>query len=265
MDILQSNPIKIKLTIQQIIDGLKETDENQQRALANVFHKSFASHVYKVALSKCRNFRDAEDLAKDVAQETLIKAFKTIKNFSFPQDTPETEHSYIIKAWLGKIAENCFRKMYEKKKKDVSIEDNLLEIDDVFCPICSVVLVEEREFYVCPKGHYKTEITTLVQAKELPEDTTSFDLFEFLYPDSGIEIPNAFRVTLQAALNTIKEEHRHILLTYASEGCIDSKLHLSQDAMTELCKTYDTSSQNIRQIKKRTLDKIKKICFPTDK
>jgi PHD/YefM family antitoxin component YafN of YafNO toxin-antitoxin module len=138
-------------------------------------------------------------------------------------------------------------------------------MDDVICPICCEVLIEKKGFFVCSKGHYKTETTFKIKSEPLPENLYKFDLFESLYAESDIDIPNEFRTKLQEVMNTIKEEHKHILLTYVEEGCINSTRHLSHKAMSELCTIYKTSSENIRQIKKRTLDKIKKHCFAKNK
>lgn len=91
-------------------------------------------------------------------------------------------------------------------------------------------------------------------------DDNSFDLFESLYGCEIVDIPNEFRSTLNEAMNTLSEEQKYVLLTYAEEGCIKSNRHLSQEAMARLCKLYNTSSANIRQIKKRSLDKIIKHC-----
>ena len=263
---LKLNPIKNYFTDKQIIDGLKEAkDENQRRLMENLFYTMYVNYIYHVAINKCRNFNNPEDLAKDVTQETFINAFRALKNFLFPTDIVIEEHTNLVKAWLGKISNNCFRKIYSKLKGEISVEDDSVEIDDVFCPICCEILLVDEKALSCSKGHYKTERKAMIQVKSSSADLNSFDLFESLYQESDIEVPNEFRTKLQEVMNTLKEENKHILLTYVAEGCINSKRHLSKEAMSELCKAFDTSSENIRQIKKRTLDKIKNHCFPTNK
>ena len=79
------------------------------------------------------------------------------------------------------------------------------------------------------------------------------------------QISNVFMQKLHAALGDLKEKDQHIILTYASEGCIDNTRHLSDNAMNFLCSVYETTSANIRQRKKRALDKIKKKCFEETK
>ena len=89
----------------------------------------------------------------------------------------------------------------------------------------------------------------------------SYDPFAILVGGDDTEVPNEFRLKLQEAMNELSEQDKHIVLTYAGEGCIDTKLHLSTNAMNYLCEYYKTTPEAIRQRKKRSLDKIKSICF----
>ena len=93
--------------------------------------------------------------------------------------------------------------------------------------------------------------------------------FKFLEPENYLiegsndeiqessQISNIFMQKLQLALNELNEKDRHILLTYADEYCIDNTQHLSESAMDFLCSVHETNSANIRQRKKRALDKLK--------
>jgi len=93
--------------------------------------------------------------------------------------------------------------------------------------------------------------------------------FKFLEPENYLiegsndeiqessQISNIFMQKLQLALNELNEKDRHILLTYADEYCIDNTQHLSDSAMDFLCSVHETNSANIRQRKKRALDKLK--------
>lgn len=60
---------------------------------------------------------------------------------------------------------------------------------------------------------------------------------------------------LDDALNSLSDKERHILLTYYNYK--EGDKHLPDNVMSELKKTYSTTSENIRQIKKRSLDKVK--------
>jgi len=68
---------------------------------------------------------------------------------------------------------------------------------------------------------------------------------------------------LQEALNLLSEKEKHILLTYADEGCIETnrRQKISDSTLQYLCEYYNTTTDAIKQCKKRALDKIKKQCF----
>jgi len=219
---LQQEHVKIIFTDFQIIEGIKK-EESPKMTLyfQNQFYHKYKGYIYKVAIQRCVSYHDAEQLAIDITQETFISAFRGISKFDFPIEISQEKYEYVVKAWLGRIANNCFNKEYAKRKDIIYLDDLIIK----------------------------------------PEDS-KFDLFESLYGEEPIEVPNEFRRKLNLAMSLLSEEQKHIILTYANEGCLNNNLHLSSDAMVYLCKTYTTSSANIRQIKKRTLDKIKKHCFP---
>jgi len=223
--ITQTKPMKISFTDLQIIEGLKDDDDLKKlRLFQPQFFNRFKGYIYKVAIQRCVSFHDSQELATDVTQQTFINAFRKIKDFDLSKEPNPIKHEVVIKAWLGRIANNCFNKEYAKRKDHIYLDD----------------------------------------LKTKPEES-NYDLFESLYGDEPIEIPNEFRSKLREAMKTLNEEQKHVIEIYAGEGCINSTQKLSPEKMNYLCKTFDTSSENIRQIKKRTLDKIKKYCFQTNK
>jgi RNA polymerase sigma factor (sigma-70 family) len=206
---------QVKFSDLQIIQGTKEEDERVSQKYYSIFYHKYKPYIYKIALRLCENYHDSEEMSIDITQQTFINAYPKLKSFDLSQEPNTQKHEAIIKAWLGTIAKNCFKKEYSIRKFQLYIDD-------------------------------------LPSISDKPTD------FEDGVP---LEIPNEFRTKLQASMNELTEEQRHILLTYVGEGCIDSTRHLSDNAMRELCSMYNTSSSNIRQIKKRTLDKIKKNCL----
>lgn len=220
---LQTRPIKISLTDQQIIDGLKNADDGEKhRLFQHSFYYNYVNDVFNKTIRKCRNFSDAEQLTKDITQETFIRAFGNIHKFSLPVVAEPKQHRAIIMKWLLVIANNCFKKEYAKRINESSYDD-IVEI--------------------------------------IGEPT--YEPFENDGESLQMEIPNPFRLKLQNALNLLTEREKHIITEYADEECIDSKRHLSDKSMKYLCALYETTPENIRQIKKRALDKIKKSCFNT--
>lgn len=219
----QAKPMKINFTDQQIVDGLKDDDDLKKlRLFQHQFFHKFKGQIYRISLEKCIAFPDSIEMATDITQQTFISAFRKIRDFDLSRESDPKKHETIIKAWLGRIAKNCFLKEYAKRKNYVYLDDLKLK----------------------------------------PEEE-GYDMFESLYGDEPIEIPNEFRSKLRQAMMLLTEVQRHVIEIYAGDGCINSTQKLSPEKMNYLCKTFDTSSDNIRQIKKRALDKIKKICFQT--
>lgn len=222
MEVIKSGQTKINLNALQIIEGIKSKDPRAQQEFQTIFFNRYKGYVYKGAIKLCANFRDPEQLALDITQQTFINACNKIKDFDLKKEPNSEKHEVIIKAWLGRIANNCFKKEYAVRK-------NKLFIDEL-API--------------------------------PE-TEDYDFYESTFGEDSIDIPNEFRIKLNDAMNNLNEVQKHVLLTYAAEGCLDSSQHLSKNTLEYLCKTYNTTSANIRQIKKRALDKVKKHCFQT--
>jgi len=215
----ESTPFK-KLTDTEVVAGIQVgKNEKELKFFQYEFYNRFAPYIYKVGSQKCRNFQDSEDMAREILQLTFIIAYKNIGKFTFPEGVQPDKCKFVIKAWLGKIANREFLKEIGKR-----IDENV-------------------------------DFDTL----NIPE--LSYDPFAILAGGEAVEVPNEFRLKLQEAMNELSEQDKHIVLVYAGEGCINSTQHLSKNAMNYLCEYYKTTSEAIRQRKKRALDKIKSICF----
>lgn len=209
----------IKLSLLQLIQGLKEENNPNLKQLEYEFFYRFNGYVYTTAYRCCSKFADQEEFAKDITQVTFINAFKNLSKFSFPTQASEDQYEKIIKAWLGKIANNCFL----KEIRHINLFDHL---DDSF------FLISEDK-----------------------------DLIDDVFEDDYEEVPNEYKNKFAQSWETLKEDERIVLLAYADENCLDGKSYISSETLDELCKYLDTSRSNIRQIKKRAYDKIKKFCF----
>lgn len=223
MEITKINPkLMTALSDKELIEALqKEKAKEGFDSLYTHFFNRFKGYVFKVTLHFTRNFSDAEELAKDITQETFRSIFESNAKFKVPVNTSDELCTARIKGWLGTSAKNHFRREYARRINIDSLDEILVH---------------------------------------LPEP--AFDPFEKLYHDPEIEVPNEFKNKLNEALSSIKKERdKHILLEYALDGCIETGKHLTTNTMEYLCKLYDTTPENIRQIKKRTYDKIKTICL----
>lgn len=217
--------IKTQLTTmsyEKLIEGLKTTfNQKELSQLQFEFYNRFSGYLYKAALQKFRNFKDPKFLAEEVLQYTFITAFEKIDKFNLPAKSAPVDHPKIIRAWMGKIATN------ESKKAIGKIISDKIEYDSL----------------------------------NLPEP--QYDQIEGIYGEKIPDIPNEFRQKLQGALNQLSEKEKHIILTYADEGCIETnrRQHISDSTLQYLCEYYRTTTDAIKQCKKRALDKIKKYCF----
>lgn len=209
-------------TDKELMEALTKASKDQEiNDLYNKFFKRYRGYVFKVASQRTRNFKDAEQMAKDITQETFISVIKGRKSFKFPANVNETDCANLVKAWLGRIANNHFNREIAQRSDNDAI------------------------------------VLTL---SKLPEPST--DLFEEIYGGNvEYEIPNPFMQKMQTAMNSLKERDKHILLEYAREDCIETGKHLSESTIVYLCDLYNTTPENIRQIKKRTLLKLKTLCF----
>ncbi len=228
MEITTLNPkLMVALTDKELIQALcAAKDKQNYDALYTQFFHKFKGYVFKTTVHLTRNFNNSEDLAKDITQETFSSIYQNKPKFKFPENASENECTARIKSWLSKSAKNQFRKEYAKRINIEAIDEINSLLPESVSPPPELKLVKEHS------------------------------------EEDEIEITNQFMLTLVQALGSIKNERdKHILFEYAMEGCIESKLHLTPNTMEYLCKLYNTTPENIRQIKSRTYRKLKSLCF----
>ncbi|MDB5142514.1 MAG: sigma-70 family polymerase sigma factor [Mucilaginibacter sp.] len=207
-------------TDEELLEGFKRfTYGKHLEQYQFEFYNRFAPYVFRIAIHMCARFKDGEDLAKEITQLTFISAFKAIAKFNYDKNISEKNIKMFVKAWLGKIANNNFNKLYAQiKNSEIDIEN--------------IDIIEP-----------------------------SYDLFQTMFDPPPEEQPSEIMIQLQQAINQLKEMDKHIVLTYAAENCLNSTIHISDSAMKILCDTYNTTSENIRQRKNRSLKKIKLFCL----
>jgi RNA polymerase sigma factor (sigma-70 family) len=247
-----------ELTDAELINSFKVGTD--LKYFEGLFYRRYAGFLYRGIVEKCKNFSEPEQLAKDVLQETFIRIFKALPKFKLPENKPEVEQRYIVYGWVGRFADNSFKKVYEKRIQETAIEVTTKNMDEVLCPLCGEFLDEDKKYFVCRTKHYKVK-KDVVHGQPISEDSQSYDLFAELFEEDSIIVTNEFRSKLTAAMSTLSEKQKHIILAYANEGCLSSKQHISESTLTELCKAYDTTPDSIKHIKNRALKKLKEILF----
>jgi RNA polymerase sigma factor (sigma-70 family) len=91
------------------------------------------------------------------------------------------------------------------------------------------------------------------ETKNIPLNEDIYSISDDNAEDTEFTTPE--KKILEEALNTLSERDKDILRTYMqySEG----NKHLPDEITNELCRRYSTTSANLRQIKKRSLEKVK--------
>lgn len=254
------SPIELHISDKDLIEGLKsEANTVKLNKLANEFYRRYIQHVYKLLFYSCD--QDVIE-ASHLTQITLVFALEELyikKCFNIPDESPFDEHGYIIKAWLGQIAR--YKYLEEKKSK---YSPNLIPVfsrdsNQIICPVCGQLLQHNEKNVYCNEGHYETTLHLYRFAEE--KETESSELMREQDEPQEQELTSSLNDKLFEAINQLPLREQDIFMTYLNEGCIGTSLHLSKEAMESLCKKYNTNPVNLRQIKLRAYNKIKKYCL----
>ena len=106
------------------------------------------------------------------------------------------------------------------------------------------------------------EMRTLLRENKKEDDKILYDTNYINEKDiianeeSKEKPPKTFeRKLLEGALQSLKEQHREILLTYFAYE--EEGKYMPSNVLDELCSMHSTTRENLRQIKKRSLEKVK--------
>lgn len=111
MEIATKNPRrKSTLTDRELLEELQDSNSNHLRSSQTEFFERFRGYVFKGACFRARGVENPTELATEITQQTFINAFKALPRFTVPTAATEREYNLLIKAWLGRIANNQFNK-----------------------------------------------------------------------------------------------------------------------------------------------------------
>lgn len=174
-----------------------------------------------MCIKSCGQFINGQQLADDIFQNTILKALKGIHGLRQRMTDSSTNNSNYIKAWLSRIARNELIDFLRKNPDEKRLA-NEFRINS-----------EELEI--------------------------SYDINED--DNEDIERPSIEKEQLDKALSSLTERERDILMTYFLYQYKDNPNgHLPDTVIENLCKKHGVKSDNLRQIKKRALMKLKKAC-----
>lgn len=101
------------------------------RQLQTEFHARFKNRLYQNCLRLCHRNRVEDDVAKDIFQDTILKALEGINKFSLADDLSFHHSTNTVFKWLNKIAFNLFLNFLKTRYKfsDVELCDEDLLMD----------------------------------------------------------------------------------------------------------------------------------------
>ncbi len=96
------------LSDRDLVLGLKSVEEEASLTRYQTeFYRRFAPYILRIALQSCQIYPNGDALARDLTQETFIRAFIAIDRFIVTVGE-DAVFKKLIKAWLGKIANRHF-------------------------------------------------------------------------------------------------------------------------------------------------------------
>lgn len=199
-----------------LIMSMKDDDLEQAHKAYSEFHKRYAKYLYAVTKKVCSNFVQKYG-------DTLTES----------------------------VFSNTILKVYEKAETFIAIDHLKTEVE------------KERRLKAWLGKIATNEMKMLLRELKKDDDKITFDS-NFINEqeiiaeeDNEKKTRKTFeRKLLDSALNSLKEQHRHILLTYYAYE--EEGKNMPSNVLDELCAMHDTTKENLRQIKKRSLEKIKK-------
>lgn len=208
--------------LQSLVNGLyKNSNERLLNACQNEYYNRFKNYIYKIAVQICRNSN-----------------FNKNDNF-----------------WAEEITQYTFIQALFKLKSSEFIfsenDDEKLRVNKMKGWLGRIANFEFKK--VLSKKYNELVIYDESQIPEISYEMLSETI-------DKIEVPSEIKKSLLDTLSTLKPRDLDIITTYVNENCVGTNLHLSDYQMVRLCKTYQTTPENIRQIKKRTIELIKKKC-----
>jgi RNA polymerase sigma factor (sigma-70 family) len=118
------------LSDRDLVLGLKSVEEEASLTRYQTeFYRRFAPYIFKVASQSCRVYPGGDELARDLTQETFIRAFAAIDKFTIIVGE-DAIFKKLIKAWLGRIANRHFLKLYALRKNE-DAETECMEIQEL--------------------------------------------------------------------------------------------------------------------------------------
>jgi RNA polymerase sigma factor (sigma-70 family) len=201
------------MTNWELFNGLRNPEilDSQFQNLFTLFYHRFKDRLYR------RSFEIAkrnESLAKELFQETMIKASKSIKKLKLDPLLTDDGVGDKAVAWLGVILNREFVNYLRGKKKEIKICDLDSSFDDF-------------------ESNYDT-----------------------IYEDEERQNLSFLRIKFDNIFSKLDEKEQYILLMCAHYNCLFNNNHLPDEVVKDICEKYGITSNYLRLIKKRAIEKF---------
>lgn len=236
MESIQSggNPKMSEATDEQLFALMAERGEDAKEAW-ETFYLRYINDFYRLVH---RLMGVSHSDINDLVQEAMIKAWESAHTFKGGGDGNTDIARRRTLAWLCRIAKNHYWGM--RRRKIILVSDSETQKDG---PVSSLSKDEARRMDFSKLHHeIKNAVDAVTGVVEVEEDAISIQ-----------------KLLLQEALTTLPEREREIMLaTYEhSEPGQQQQRRLPKEAIDEICQNFEITSDNLRQIRRRTHKKIK--------
>ncbi|MDR0683011.1 MAG: sigma-70 family RNA polymerase sigma factor [Dysgonamonadaceae bacterium] len=179
------------------------------------------------------------------------------------QNENEKEAKEAFKIFYNRHKDFLWSLCYSICTKNKKISEGKELAKDIFNNTMMSVY-KSSHTYDSQKGKVRTWMSRIAKNEMcdlLKRETRHIPLNEDICPvinvdvEEEINIPSPEKKVLDEALNKLSEKETDILLTYMQYS--DGNKHLPDEVLNELRQRYNTTAESLRQIKKRSLDKVK--------
>ena len=219
-------------------------DEAERRLAANAFFRRYVDDLYEF----CRQFQQTlggEAGVSDLVLMTFERAFEHADTFNGNGNLDQRHSRARTFQWLATMSKNLMLDWL----KSISKEHPL--------PLTSIMIPDHQVVHAQEETVPRRYVRLLDNTAENLNDPTAYQ--ECIGNDDEVLLTMSVESEcLQKALATLTEREREIILISAQYSVDGKQLRLPQDVLDGLCKRLKTTKENIRTIRKRAYNKIKK-------
>jgi DNA-directed RNA polymerase specialized sigma24 family protein len=214
--------------------GDRTTNHIEYQRVINVFHKKYIGYIYTIVKNSMSGSYFTQDDIKSVTHNAFIKVIGTASRFKVKSGSSNQEQETQLKAWIGTITRNSqkdYLRALDKVHMHTQYVESFLDEKDL----------DEKELDEKDMDQSGLVFSALAYASETePEE----------------EPPNELVRLTQQYMAKIKPANKAVTEAYVQFG--DSKGTLPVYVRDGLCREYGLLPDQLRFIKRNTLDGLKK-------